>query len=163
MNGSLQKAADAYKLAMHKCSSDAKLMQTSTYKKTATNYAVILEKIGRRNEATRLLHDLKTQFAGEVKVLNNLGIIQKRKGEVQNAIESYKKALSSDPQSFLPNHNLAVLLATEASYEEAVTYFKESLRITQKSKDQSQELGVLLNISLCYEQLKQPQSALEFL
>lgn len=48
---------------------------------------------------------------------NNLGIIQKRKGEIEQAIQSYQVALSADPSSFFPNYNLAVLLATEGKYQ----------------------------------------------
>jgi Tfp pilus assembly protein PilF len=60
-----------------------------------------------------LLNELKKQFGNEVRVHNNLGIIQKRKGETDQAIASYQTALTADPQSFFPNYNLAVLLATE--------------------------------------------------
>ena len=46
-----------------------------------------------------------------------MGIIQKRKGEVEAAINSYKSALKTDPYSFFPNYNLAVVLAGESQYK----------------------------------------------
>jgi tetratricopeptide (TPR) repeat protein len=53
-------------------------------------------------------------FGNEVRVYNNLGIIQNRQGEVHLAIASYQSALKADPDSFFPNYNLAVLLAGES-------------------------------------------------
>lgn len=132
--GQVQQAADSYKKAMDKCEEDPsqKLVHSSTYKKAGTNYAVALEKLGMRDAAVNLLQDLKTQFGNEVRLHNNLGIIQKRKGDLEQAIASYQTALTADSKSFFPNYNLAVLLATEGQYEKAVTYFKEALQITRQ-------------------------------
>ena len=60
-----------------------------------------------------------------------MGIIQKRKGEVEAAINSYKSALKTDPYSFFPNYNLAVVLAGESQYKEAIDYLKIALQLTQ--------------------------------
>jgi len=55
-----------------------------------------------------------------------LGIIQKRQGDVGEAIKSYKSAIATDPDSFFPNYNLAVLLAGESQFEEALNYFAKA-------------------------------------
>ena len=51
--GKTNEAADSYKKAIEKCSSDpnSKLIHSSTYKKAGTNFAVALEKLGMRDEA----------------------------------------------------------------------------------------------------------------
>ena len=67
-----------------------------TYKKAGTNYAVTLEKLSKRDEAVDTLSSLKVRFNQEIRVFNNLGIIQKRKGAVQEAEASYDAALKID-------------------------------------------------------------------
>lgn len=86
--GKVKEAADSYKKSIEKCENDPeqKLIHSTTYKKAGTNYAVALEKLGMREAAIKLLEDLKNNFGNEVRVHNNLGIIQKRKGEVEQAI-----------------------------------------------------------------------------
>jgi Flp pilus assembly protein TadD len=56
-------------------------VKSTTYKKAGTNYAVTLEKLSKRDEAVKTLITLKSTFNNEVRVFNNLGIIQKRKGD----------------------------------------------------------------------------------
>lgn len=50
-------------------------MNQSYYVKSCTNYAVTLEKLGKRQEAIELLNNLKDIFRNEIRVFNNLGII----------------------------------------------------------------------------------------
>ena len=57
------------------------LLKSNTYKKAATNYAVTLEKLGHRDESIITLSDIRNDFCNEVRVYNNLGVIQKRKGD----------------------------------------------------------------------------------
>ena len=57
------------------------LCRSATYKKAGTNYAVTLEKLEQREEAINTLKTIKDSFYNEVRVSNNLGIIQKRKGD----------------------------------------------------------------------------------
>ena len=67
---------------METCEADPKnqLTKSVTYKKAGTNYAVTLEKLNKRDDAVATLTNLKNAFGNEVRVFNNLGIIQKRKG-----------------------------------------------------------------------------------
>lgn len=67
---------------MTTCESDPKgqLTKSVTYKKAGTNYAVTMEKLNQREQAVTTLNNLKSTFNNEVRVYNNLGIIQKRQG-----------------------------------------------------------------------------------
>ena len=58
-----------------------------------------------------ILSNLKESFGNEVRVFNNLGIIQKRKGDMDGAFSSYESALKVDARSFFPNYNMGVLLS----------------------------------------------------
>ena len=102
-------------------------MQTILYKRAATNYAVALEKLGKRKESLTLMEDLQKEFGYEVRLCNNRGIVQKRKGEVREAIKSYKNALTADSESFLANFNLAILLAQIGEFHDAICYFERIL------------------------------------
>lgn len=75
--GKTKEASDSYKKSLKKCEEDPnkKLIQSATYKKAGTNYAVTLEKLGERDEAIKMLQELKVSFGNEVRVYNNLGII----------------------------------------------------------------------------------------
>ena len=57
------------------------------------------------------LDKLKDSFGNEVRVFNNLGIMQKRMGNNDQAMINYETALKVDAQSFFPNYNMGVLLS----------------------------------------------------
>ena len=79
-SGKNQEACDNYKLSMETCKNDPKnqLTKSATYKKSGSNYAVCLEKLNRREEAIVTLETLQNNFGNEVRLFNNIGIIQKR-------------------------------------------------------------------------------------
>jgi Flp pilus assembly protein TadD len=63
-----------------------------------------------------------------VRVFNNLGIIQKRQGDIQLAQENYKKALDLEPNSFFPNYNMGVLLSLDRSrHADSIQHLKIAL------------------------------------
>ena len=135
--GQFQLAGDNYRLAMEVCERDPKgqLSKQATYKKAGTNYAVTLEKLSRRDDAVSTLITLKSAFNSEVRIFNNLGIFQKRKGDKKEALESYQAALSIDAKSFFPNYNMGVLLSQDrAKMDEALTYFHRALDQAQRPK-----------------------------
>ena len=129
-------ASASYLMAMTTCRNDpqGQLTKSATYKKAGTNYAVTLEKLGQRETAVSTLTALKATFGNEVRVYNNLGIIQKRKGDSEAAIESYQAALTVDAKSFFPNYNLGVLLAQEKMQaQDSLTYFNQALDQAHKA------------------------------
>jgi Flp pilus assembly protein TadD len=73
--GQILAANNSYKLAIEKCHEDPALERSQIFKKAGTNYAVTLEKLGKRKEAVRQLEKLNKVFTSEVRVFNNLGII----------------------------------------------------------------------------------------
>jgi tetratricopeptide (TPR) repeat protein len=82
-------AAHNYKKAILKCQETPELRESLTYKKAATNYSIILERLGQRDQAIALLTELQATFNGEVLVANNIGILHKRQGDVDAAISAY--------------------------------------------------------------------------
>lgn len=102
--GDISRASNYYRYAINKCKED-KTMQSlhqSYYAKSVTNYAVTLEKLGKRQDAIDLLMKLKDDFKEEIRVLNNLGIISKRHGLSQEAEKAYLDAIKIDKNCFFP-------------------------------------------------------------
>jgi len=48
--------------------------------KAMTNYAVTLEKLGKRKASLEAFDKLKLDFPDEIRIHNNLGIVLKRQG-----------------------------------------------------------------------------------
>eukprot|EP00347_Sterkiella_histriomuscorum_P011628 403371722 len=72
------------------------LMKSPIYIKAITNFAVTLEKIGKRSESIKLLEQLQqvnNQTQGEVRIMNNLGILEKRSGNNDKAQKYFQNAL----------------------------------------------------------------------
>jgi len=76
--GQFLTASNSYRLCMDKCEDDENLKKSTIFKKAATNYAVTLEKLGKRDDALKQLKTLKQKFDDEIRVFNNLGILYKR-------------------------------------------------------------------------------------
>lgn len=64
---------------MEKCDSK----QSPVYVKAATNFAVTLEKLGKRRESLALLESLASK--ADARIMNNLGILQRRAGDPRQA------------------------------------------------------------------------------
>jgi Flp pilus assembly protein TadD len=72
-------------------------MKSATYMKASTNFAVTLEKLNKREKAVHTLNKLKHNFGEEMRVHNNLAIIQKRSGDSSQAESNFIKALEKEP------------------------------------------------------------------
>lgn len=108
------------------------------------------------------LTTLKNGFGNEVRVFNNLGIIQKRQGNKKEAMESYEAALKVDAKSFFPNYNMGVLLSQDRSkMEQALTFFRKALEQAQKAQEHLYEINVLINIALLHEASQNYTEAIE--
>lgn len=126
--GQILTASNSYKLALEKCTGDPNLEKSQIYKKAGTNYAVTLEKLNEREKAIKQLAKLNQVFTQEVKVYNNLGIIQKREGNLEAALDCYQRAIQIEPTSFFPNYNMGVLLSHDrVKHSESIKYLKTAL------------------------------------
>jgi len=60
---------------------------------------------------------------------NNLGIILKRKGLIDEAIQEYKKAIESDANYSSPHFNIGILYIEKQEYDQAINSFNNAIRI----------------------------------
>ena len=113
-------------------------MKSATYMKASTNFAVTLEKLNKRDKAVHTLNKLKHNFGEEMRVHNNLAIIQKRNGDSSQAESNFIKALEKEPHSFYPNYNLGLLLAQDKKKEklqQSLQYFEKALSHAKEKND----------------------------
>ena len=114
--GEIAKASEFYKQCLEQCEGEGEVGVYSTqYRKAVTNYGVTLEKLGRREEATEVIRRNKEN--GDVRAMNNMGIIEKRKGNNGEAEGCYLEALKMDKDNFFPNYNLGVLKFSDPSLD----------------------------------------------
>ena len=77
---------------------------------------------------------------------SNLGLALFQKGQVDDAVAQYQKALEIDPNSFVTHSNLGLVLFQKGEPDEAITQFREALRLksnfrpAQDSLDKAQAL-----------------------
>jgi tetratricopeptide (TPR) repeat protein len=147
--GDIAQASSFYKRAIDKCEQ----LDTTPpfYSKVVTNYAVILEKLGKREEALSLLDGHSQEGGQEVRIYNNKGIIYKRKGDLQEALASYNAALEIDENSFFPNYNLGVLKAQMKDYHSALIHLNKALELAKSTKESVYQINVQVNIALLLE------------
>eukprot|EP00347_Sterkiella_histriomuscorum_P012671 403367671 len=166
--GDISRASNYYRYAIAKCKEDNSLqsMHQSYYAKACTNYAVSLEKMGKRQEAIDLLNQLKEEFREEIRVLNNLGIISKRHGLMQEAQQAYEDAIKIDENCFFPNYNMGVFKASHPNHEsdqEALKHFQKALDLARINKEDVYEINVLVNMALVHERQSQINEAIQCL
>jgi protein O-mannosyl-transferase len=85
---------------------------------------------------------------------NNLGIILKQRGELDEAADCYRRALSENPRFMKAHNNLGNVLSAKGSFDEAEQEFKAALQL------QPGNAGVLANLSENYFQQGQISKAL---
>jgi tetratricopeptide (TPR) repeat protein len=96
------------------------------------------------------------------RVYNNLGILQKRKGNLGEALASYQAALDIDPESFFPTYNIGVLKA-HMKDSSAIEYFKQALMLAKSTNETTFQINVHLNLSLLFERCNDLNSAITHL
>ena len=75
---------------------------------------------------------------------NNRGVALSDNGQVDAAIESYRKALEIDPIFLEARNNLGVALAQQGHYQEAIDQYRQALRLKPDYADAHSNLGSAL-------------------
>jgi tetratricopeptide (TPR) repeat protein len=60
---------------------------------------------------------------------NNLGLLLKNQGRIEEAIEHYHQALQIDPNAWDALNDMGVALAARGQFDEAIEYYRKSLQI----------------------------------
>jgi tetratricopeptide (TPR) repeat protein len=72
---------------------------------------------------------------------NNLGLLLKNQGRIEEATEHFHKAIQIDPNSSEAQYNLGTVLADKGRFEEAIDYFRQAIQINPNSSEALNNLG----------------------
>ena len=75
---------------------------------------------------------------------NNLGTIFANKGQFDEAIENYRKAIQINPNSAVPLYSLGLALAAKSQFDEAIENYRKAIQIDPDYRDALNSLGVAL-------------------
>ena len=78
---------------------------------------------------------------------NNLGIVLRQQGRVQEAIDHYNEALQSNPTYALAHNNLGVALKQMGKFEEAIDQYQQALRLEPDYVEARDNLGNALRLT----------------
>jgi superkiller protein 3 len=78
---------------------------------------------------------------------NNIGYVFQLKGELQNAIEAYTRALEIDPNLVQTHNSIGVLYDNLGDYEKGIMHFQQALKIDPDREITWRNLGFALEHS----------------
>ena len=85
--------------------------------------AIAYEGNGRPDEAEKAYQKSLELCPNDHLSYNNLGLIKKRKNEIEEAIACFKKALEIKPNMDMAFYNLGIIYKDKEDYEEAINYY----------------------------------------
>ncbi len=87
------------------------------------NYALVLEQMGRTDEAWTVMEHLAASLPDNYNVMNNLGAFYANRGDYSKAAESFRKALDLNPTLLNVRYNLGLALRKSGRMDEAIQCF----------------------------------------
>ncbi len=130
-----------------------------------TGLGFVFDKLGRLADAEKSYLKALNSFSeidypeGSCRVLNYMGIIRKRQGDFNGALDFYRRALDiSISQKFLWSAmnlygNLGNLYLSKGDYKSGLDYYIKSLQISEEISDRRIEAINLLNIGHTYNEM----------
>ncbi|MCP3890353.1 MAG: tetratricopeptide repeat protein, partial [Desulfobulbaceae bacterium] len=115
------------------------------YMQQAAEIYLDTDKIG---TAEGILNEILDSGSDSMNVFNTLGVLYRKKGESETALQHYKKALKVHPDESYIYYNIGRLYMDMKDTEKAVEYFKQSLEKDPEFEDSKQvikaiELGII--------------------
>ena len=109
----------------------AELSPDST--KALVNLGVVLNEMGRSEEAIEKYERALAKDPKDKKALCNLGLAYYGTGEYAKAIEQYRTALEIDPECLEAHYNLGVAFADAQIYREAIAQWSKVVELSPES------------------------------
>lgn len=95
---------------------------------------------------------------GNTKILNNLGLVLFKQGNVDEAILQFQEALKIEPHSAKTHNNLAIIFASIGEMDKAIDHFIEVLRI-----DPDYSPSVYFNLACIYSRQNKVEESIKWL
>jgi tetratricopeptide (TPR) repeat protein len=103
---------------------------------------------GRVQESRALFEDLRNNNPNVSVFHNNLGVVYKRLGLLQQASESYQKAIEIHSGYPEPYYNLAIVLREKGEFQKAEEAYKKTISLAPDFRDAHYNLAVLYDLYL---------------
>lgn len=107
------------------------------------------------NGALAAAQDAVAAIPGDQRLLFAAGALQEAAGQVNQAIETYNKLASLQPDSIQPLYRLAALYLRQKDFDKAIDTLRRAQRVAPKEQD------VVLQLVQVYMAAKQPDEALK--
>lgn len=120
------------------------------------------------HEALALSEELDDKY-NMVTMLNNIGSVLERFGDISGALESYQKSLmiceETGYKKGMPSllNNIGLINMTQGNYPEAIDYLGRSLQMHEELNEHKNVARNLENIGLTYSLMGNPEKAMTYL
>ena len=94
----------------------------------------------RIQDAEALLNEIKQIDPDSINIYNSLGVLYRKKGDVEEALKNYQKALTVHPEEPYIHYNIGRLYLEMENLEKARFHFKQSLRFDPNFQDAAEVL-----------------------
>ncbi|UCC94800.1 MAG: tetratricopeptide repeat protein [Candidatus Omnitrophota bacterium] len=91
-----------------------------------------------------------------LRVLNNLGLDYRNRGQYEESVSLYERALAINPDYAIAHNNLGLVYYDMGRYQDALESYKKAIKIDPNNEEAYNNVGLL------YYKLKQYQDALTF-
>lgn len=128
------------------------ILQKLSYKIADSNPNKAIEYAQEGLKLTKQYNNLKA----EAKCYNNLGSAYQSKGEYENAMNAYLKAMElyekTNDESGRANEysNIGFIFRQQQNYSKAIEFHQKALQLYEKTKDESGAAGCIVNIGNVY-------------
>ena len=99
--------------------------------KAKVNYAILLDKEGKGDEAHNYYVEALQQNPKDARIHHNIGINMKRAGRLEDALEYYKRALDLDPENSLVFYNTGILYNILSDYQSGAEALEQSIKMNK--------------------------------
>ena len=148
------------KKSEHKTSAPQKPLKDSRTDAVARRFQKAIEylKKGKIEKAKMLFEALRDQYPGVSVFHHNLGIVYKRLGRIDVALEAYQQAIGQNPNGGDPesHYNLAIAFREQGAFKKAENAYRVAITLAPDFEDAHFNLAVLYDLYL-----DDPEKALE--
>jgi Flp pilus assembly protein TadD len=111
---------------------------------------------GRPDLAQKILEGLASSHKDRGEIFNALGVVYKKQGMTDKAVESYRQAIDLKDSNVEAHYNLGILYREKGEFKKSEEEYKRAISLDPKFAEAHYNLGILYDLYL-----NQPEAALK--